>query len=125
MSKKKLAQKMLSLNQQWWKKRDDPVVLKKFMECCWEIGQRSVEVSESGFLMLHEWINSFGGIYTRIHRYHVRINTDADVIDLKLNYLDFEYYALVNDKFEKMFNNVQDVKPWLISRFPFFDDSTQ
>ncbi|MBY3618620.1 hypothetical protein HGO21_03585 [Acinetobacter sp. CUI P1] len=117
MSKRKLTQKMISLNQQWWKKRDDPVVLKNFMDCCWEIGKHSVEVSESGLLMLRDWIYSFGGSYTRVHRYHVRIKIGVDVIDLKLNYLDFEYFALVNDKLEKMFTNIQDVKPWLSTRF--------
>lgn len=47
----------------------------------------------------------------------MRIKIGVDVIDLKLNYLDFEYFALVNDKLEKMFTNIQDVKPWLSTRF--------
>lgn len=85
----------------------------------------SVEVAESGLLMLREWIVLSGGSYTRVHRFFVRIEIGSDVVDLKLNYLDFEYYALVNDTFEKMFTNVNDVNPWLISRFQFFDDSSQ
>lgn len=123
MSKRKLAQKMISLNQQWWKNRNDPIILQKFMDCCGEIGTKSVEVAESKLLMLRDWIHSTGGSYSRVHRFHVRIQLGADVVDLKLNYLDFEYFALVNDKIEKMFTNIQDVKPWLSTRFIFHSEA--
>ena len=73
-------------------------------------------MAEFGLMLLREWVISHGHRFERVHRFLVRLYIGTDIVEVKLNYLDFEYYVLVN-KVEKMFKDMNEVQVWLEDRF--------
>jgi hypothetical protein len=124
INKEKIVDEIGKLAIEWWKKqkRNDPVLLEKFVECCNKIGSQSIQNAESSLLILRNWILKSGFIFERVHRFHIRIQIAADVVDIKINYQDFEYFVLVNEKVEKMFTNISEIQPWLSNRFNIATD---
>lgn len=117
INKNKILDEMVKIAEKWWKQRNDPVLHEKFMDCCRKIGSESTEVAEFGLMFLREWAIARGYSFERVHRFLVKIHINDDIVDVKLNYFDFEYYVLVNGKVEKMFKNMNEVQPWLEERF--------
>ncbi|MEK8130264.1 hypothetical protein WMW72_20360 [Paenibacillus filicis] len=117
INKGKIIDEIGDINQKWWKQRNDPALLKRFSDLCMQLSAKSPEVAESGLVVLRDWLLTNNCSYKRIHRYHVQMTIGDHMVDLKLNYHDFEFYLFFNDKMEKVCTSIGEVRKWLEERF--------
>ncbi|KRE48378.1 hypothetical protein [Paenibacillus sp. Soil724D2] len=76
----------------------------------------------SQILQLGKKVEKRGAKFENIHRYHFQITYFDQVVDIKLNLYDIEFFVLLNSNVKKATTTIHDIEKWLNAHL-FRDDS--
>lgn len=54
-----------------------------------------------------------GAAFKRIHRYHFQITYQEQIVDIKVNLLDYEFFVLLNGNVKKAATTIHDIEMWM------------